>query len=123
MTESQRFLATMRYQPRDRSPICDFSFWDETLPIWHEQGLPTSVNLENSDDFFGMDTLSHRTGVIPGLCPAFDEKVIEDRGNHEVLQQDDGVWVLRKKFMGSIPQHLRHLLVDRESWKSTTNGV
>ena len=49
MTESERFLATMRYQPRDRSPICDFSFWDETLPIWHEQGLPRTLESVERD--------------------------------------------------------------------------
>jgi uroporphyrinogen decarboxylase len=118
MTERQRFHATMHYGPRDRSPICDFSFWDETLPVWHKQGLPEWVHLENSDDFFGMDTFSHLTGVTPGLYPLFEEKVIEERGDYQVLQQPDGVWVLKRKSMSSIPQHLRHLLVDRESWEA-----
>ncbi|MFC2085689.1 uroporphyrinogen decarboxylase family protein [Bacteroidota bacterium] len=117
MTERERFHATMSYGPRDRSPICDFSFWDETLPEWHKQGLPASVNLENSDDFFGMDTFSHLTGVHPGLSPEFEVKVIEDRGDNEVIQQEDGVWVIKRKTMSSIPQHLRHLLVDRTSWE------
>jgi uroporphyrinogen decarboxylase len=117
MNERERFLATMTYRPRDRSPICDFSFWDETLPTWHEQGLPEWVNLDNSDDFFGMDTLTHLTGVLPGLAPEFEVKVIEDRGDYEVLQQEDGVHVLKRKAMSSIPQHLRNLLTDRESWE------
>ena len=117
MTERERFTATMSYGPRDRSPICDFSFWDETLPVWHKEGLPSWVNLENSDDFFGMDTLSHRSGVLPGLAPEFERRVIEDRGDHELFQQEDGVWVLRRKTMGSIPRHVRHLLVDRPSWE------
>ena len=54
----------MHYQSRDRSPIMDFNFWDETLPIWHEQGLPTWVNRLNSDAFFGMDCSIE---VWPGL--------------------------------------------------------
>lgn len=33
MNERQRFDATMHYGPRDRAPICDFSFWDETLEV------------------------------------------------------------------------------------------
>jgi hypothetical protein len=119
MNTRQRFQATMHYQPRDRSPICDFNFWDETLPTWHEQGLPTYVNRRNSDDFFGMDVLIEGggAGVSVGLSPAFEYKVLEDRGDHEIVQQEDGVRVLRKKFMGSIPQHQGHLLVDRESWR------
>ena len=124
VNERQRFYATMHYQPRDRAPICDFSFWDETLPTWHAQGLPEWVNRETSDAYFGMDRLwgaETETGVAIDLAPAFEYRVLEDRGDHEVVQQVDGVRVLRKKFMGSIPQHLGHLLVDRASWDSITN--
>jgi len=52
-----------------------------------------------------------------GLVPAFEEKVLEDRGDKEVVQQDDGVRVLRYKSMTSIPLPMDHLLVDRESWR------
>ena len=34
MNERQRFDATMHYRPRHRAPICDFSFWDETLELY-----------------------------------------------------------------------------------------
>ena len=121
MNDRQRFYATMHYQPRDRSPLCDFGFWDETLVLWREQGLPAHVNASNADVFFGMDfgldRIGGASGINVGLVPPFEEKVLEDRGDHEVVQQGDGVRVLRKKFMGSIPQHLGHLLVDRDSWR------
>jgi uroporphyrinogen decarboxylase len=123
LNDRERFYATMHYQPRDRAPICDFGYWDETLIVWHDQGLPRHVSAEGDrffHDFFGMDFQIRRAGslvgVEVGLAPPFEERVIEDRGDHEVVQQEDGVRVLRKKFMGSIPQHLGHLLVDRDSW-------
>lgn len=110
----------MHYQPRDRSPIMDFSFWDETIVLWHTQGLPEDVNRSNSDDFFGMDVGLDRAtkavGVGMKLVPRFAEKVLEDRGEHEVFQDKDGVRVLRRKFMSSIPKPLHHLLSDRDSW-------
>ncbi|MCC7207858.1 MAG: hypothetical protein IT323_11160 [Anaerolineae bacterium] len=117
MNERERFQAVMHYQPRDRGIIADFGFWDETLPVWHAQGLPAWVNAGNSDAFFGMDRYERGIGVNVDLCPVFDYRVLEDRGDHEVVQQTDGVRVLRKKFMGSIPQHQGHLLVDRDSWR------
>jgi uroporphyrinogen decarboxylase len=43
--------------------------------------------------------------------------VIEDRGDHEVFQQSDGVQVLRRKLMSSIPERQGYILVDRESWR------
>jgi hypothetical protein len=114
----------MHYQPRDRSPICDFGYWDETLVIWHGQGLPRHVvNTDHNffHEFFGMDFPIRRaasaTGVEVGLMPPFEEMVLDDHGDHEIVQQEDGVRVLRKKFMGSIPKHLGHLLVDRDSWR------
>jgi uroporphyrinogen decarboxylase len=122
MTDRQRFLATMHYQPRDRSPICDFGFWPETIDAWHAQGLPAWVTHGNYSSsqtgrFFGMDGYTGGPALNVGLCPGFESKVIEDRGDHELVQQGDGVIVLRKKHMGSIPHHHAHLLVDRASWQ------
>lgn len=46
MNNRTRFSATMHYQARDWTPITDFGFWTETLPIWHKQGLPKSVQFK-----------------------------------------------------------------------------
>jgi hypothetical protein len=121
MNNRERFAATMHYQPRDRAVIADFNFWDETLVIWRDQGLPESVDRYNSHVFFGMDfSIDHIfcRGVSDNLAPAFPEVVIEDQGETEIVQQNDGVKVLRRKFMASIPQHVGHLLVDRDSWNT-----
>jgi hypothetical protein len=121
MNERQRFGATMHYQARDRSPICDFGFWDETLVTWQQQGLPLAITASNSDDYFGMDAgidrMASSTGMNVDLLPEFEQRVLEDHGDHEIFQQKDGVRVQRKKFMGSIPHPISHRLVDRESWK------
>lgn len=121
MNDRQRFIATMHYRPRDRAPICDFGFWNETIPEWHKQGLPESVQWptkdgQSTDAYFGMDSYGGGPSPNNGLFPWFESKVVEDRGDHELFQQGDGVIVLRKKYMGSIPEHHAHLLVDRESW-------
>ena len=87
MTDRERFLATMRYQNRDRIPISDLSFWEETLVIWQEQGLPEWVNRSNTQRAFGMDDYERRTGITPELCPVFPYEILEDRGENEVVQQ------------------------------------
>jgi len=123
MNNRERFIATMHYQPRDRAPLFDFNFWDETIPEWKKQGLPGWVTQQNAAEFFGLDISlaggdGHwNTRCDVGLFPAFDDRILEDRGDHELMQQGDGVRVLRKKFMGSIPQHESHLLVDQASWE------
>ena len=126
LNNRNRFLATMHYQPRDRAPITDFGFWEETIPLWHHQGLPRTIHFryDNSNhiDYFGMDFgidgLSHSAELRVGLAPAFRKRILEDRGDHELIQQADGVRVLRRKTMGSIPQHQGHLLTDRASWET-----
>jgi hypothetical protein len=135
MNDRQRFWATMHYQPRDRAPLSDFGFWDETLTAWYEQGLPRQITPESSAAYFGMEGLeqyllnapdnafspgtvqARGEGIATGLVPGFEERVLEDRGDHEVAHQADGVRVLRRKAMGSIPQHLAHALADRDSWR------
>ena len=138
MNDRERFTATMHYQPRDRAPIMDFSFWDETLPAWKSQGLPEETTLQNADYVFGMDGFERfwasfsssaaysentkRSSLVGGginvcLCPPFDKIVLEDRGDQELIQQADGVRVLEQKGASSVPAHEHHLLIDRESWK------
>jgi uroporphyrinogen decarboxylase len=123
MNNRERFYATMHYQPRDRSPIADFGFWEETIVIWHDQGLPEHIYFQGSDnntvEFFGMDfgIDSIGTGVESGLFPSFEEKIIEDYGNRIVMQQSDGVIVERDRFMSSIPKPVAHTLTDRASWQ------
>lgn len=125
MNNRERFHATMHYRPRDRMPITDFGFWEETMTVWHGEGLPHSIvftyKKTNHVPYFGMDfgldVVARATEIKPGLSPAFRLKVVEDLGDHEVRQQVDGVRVLRRKFMSSIPQPQSHLLTDRDSWR------
>jgi uroporphyrinogen decarboxylase len=124
MNRKQRFQATMHYQPRDRSPIADFGFWDETIITWHDQGLPKDIYFfggnNNTVEFFGMDfgIDGIGTGVENGLLPTFEEIILEEHGNRIVLQQSDGVIVERDRFMSSIPHPIAHSLVDRDSWQA-----
>ena len=115
MNARERFAAVMHYAPRDRSPIMDFGFWDETLPLWQEQGYPAGAD---PDQVFGMDPQWFTCGCILGLWPEFPELLLKDQGATEIVQQKDGVIVERGKFLGSIPRHLRHTLVDRASWET-----
>ncbi len=111
----------MRYQPRDRGAICNFGYWDETIARWHSEGLPKEVGWGagqcRPDECFGLDRYAGGHWGKMGLLPPFECKVIEDRGDHEVSQDADGVTVLRQKIGGSIPIRLGHTLTDRASWE------
>ena len=91
------------------------------MVAWYEQGLPPAIEPgtagEQASEHFGMDPWPIDAGIHVGLHPPFETRVIEDRGDHEIVQQADGVRVLRRKFASSIPMHQAHLLVDRNSWQ------
>jgi uroporphyrinogen decarboxylase len=104
--------------------LCDFGFWEETMEEWHKEGLPDWVKGGHDSGpnsltvkYFGMDVYAGGGALPVGLMPGFEYKVLEDQGDHEIVQQSDGVRVLRKKYMGSIPHHVGHLLTDRASWE------
>ena len=124
MNDRQRFLATMHYQPRDRAPLYDFNFWDETVPAWHGQGLPTHFDRKNVREYFGLDSSlgggepeDWGTGTNYELCPGFKETVLDDSGDVYTMIQSDGVIVRRQRSSVSIPMHVGHTLVDRSSWR------
>jgi uroporphyrinogen decarboxylase len=124
MNDRQRFVATMHYQQRDRIPLYDFNFWDETIPLWYEQGLPRQFTQRNIREFLGLDSSlgggeaeDWHTGVAGDLRPGFEAKILEDYGDEFVEMQGDGVVVKRQRSSRSIPMHLRHTLVDRQSWR------
>ena len=117
MNARERFRNTMHFKPVDRCPIRDFGFWDETLLVWKKYGLPEFVvNGPPADEFFGMDP-QHTCAGLTDLCPFFEEELLEDRGDSEIVRDLDGVVVERGKIMSAIPAHLDHLLKDRESWE------
>jgi uroporphyrinogen decarboxylase len=124
MNDRQRFIATMHYQPRDRCPLYDFNFWDETVPEWKNQGLPEKYSNASVREYFGLDSSlgggepdDWLTGVRPTLFPTFDSKVLEDFGDEYTELQNDGVIVKKQRSSVSIPMHVGHTLVDRQSWR------
>ncbi|MHC4718305.1 MAG: hypothetical protein ACYS5V_15140, partial [Planctomycetota bacterium] len=86
MDDRERFQAIMHYQPFDRGIIQDFSYWDETIMAWHGYGLPAEVDRNNSEEFFGFDPLWDGAGAEVLLCPSFEQKVLEDDGEFQILQ-------------------------------------
>jgi hypothetical protein len=114
MNDHQRFRAQMHYEPVDRCPIWDFGFWDETLDLWREQGMPADAH---PDEYFGMDAQWRSIPIAMRLLPAFEEQLIEDRGETEVVRDGEGVVVHRRKWMQTIPHYLDWTLRDRASWQ------
>jgi uroporphyrinogen decarboxylase len=116
MNDRERFNAIMHYQPFDRCVIQDFQYWEETLMVWHEYGLPKDVGWNQCPDFFGFDRMWDGISANMLLEPHFESKVLSDDGKFRILQEGDGTIIRKQTVAGSIPEHLDHTLKDRASW-------
>jgi len=97
----------------------EFGFY--CLERWKEQGMPQDV--PHAELFDYDPPAKHSLGQL-GWCeaafaPAFDEKALEDRGEHEVVQDSVGRAVLcfKGRRSGFMPAYLDHPVKDRKTWE------
>jgi hypothetical protein len=97
----------------------EFGLW-MCMDRWYEQGLPRDANL---DEFFSYDPAGHFPLDGLGWCeaafdPPFEEKILEDRGDHELVQDFAGRKVLffKGRRQGFMPEYVDHPVKDRASW-------
>jgi len=120
MTTRERFNEVMHWQETDRVPNMDFGYWDETITVWHKQGLPAYV--KTNQDVEGYLHLEG-TEIIPslpvvnGLYPPFEYKVLEDKGQKRIVQNAEGNICEILKDGSSIPRYIRHALQTRKDWQ------
>jgi len=123
MTPRERLLATFRHEPVDRLPDYEFGAWDQTLARWHGEGLPDEYRgvSDAIDRYFRTDGLDRfvDAGVGVDMYPRFEAKVLEEKGDHLIVQEEDGAIaeMLRPELGASIPKYLRHALETRADWE------
>ena len=129
MNNRDRALAVLHYQQYDHLPIVHFGFWDETLLKWHKEGHLTGEEAFGWKDGNEFDlSISKKLGFdfnwgitfdpIRGLFPEFEPRIIEETPDGFYKEMNnEGVTVLKKKGVVSIPAETDHLLKDRKSWE------
>ncbi|MDP6522736.1 MAG: uroporphyrinogen decarboxylase family protein [Kiritimatiellia bacterium] len=96
----------------------EFGFY--CLERWAEQGMPQDVPRDELFEY------SSRGGVSLGglgwceaaFSPAFEERVLEDRGEHELVQDFAGRHVLcfKGRRSGFMPEYVDHPVKDMKTW-------
>lgn len=97
-----------------------FGLW-MCLDTWHENGLDKNTDL---DELFMFDKPGYHELAQLGWCegafdPVFEEALIEDRGDHEVVQDFAGRHVLyfKGKRQGFMPEYIDHPVKDMKTWE------
>lgn len=116
---ARRLRDTYARVPGARLVRREFGFY--CLERWFEQGLPRDADLaaEFSYDPPGGIGLGQLGWCEAAFVPAFEDKVIEDRGDHEVVQDYAGRHVLffKGRRNGFMPEYLDHPVKDLRTWE------
>jgi len=91
MTERERFLEAILFGKPDRVPLSPGGPRESTLEVWHRQGLPEGRNYyEVLMEILGIEWEPPRERVSLGvsfrMIPQFEEKVLEHRDGHYIVQ-------------------------------------
>lgn len=119
MTLKERFRRVMHFQPVDKVPNFEFGYWAETLPAWHEQGLPIEINDEaKAYAYFGIENwrgVPVNTGMTAGLGRA---RILESNDEYEIGLDDIGTkYQINKVGHKSIPHYIEFPIKTREDFK------
>lgn len=100
----------------------EFGFMEGTLELWHEQGMPNVKPGEFAPFGFergGSWGLGQLGWCEAALVPAFETKVLEDRGEYELVQDHAGRAVLcfKGRRQGFMPEYVDHPVKDQRSWE------
>lgn len=140
-TNRECISAMLHYEDFDRVPVMHFGFWDETLEKWVKEGHLTQEEVQKATSYGSNQAdgneyelaIARKLGfddnifVYTGqkgnwydmpLYPPFEEKTIECFPDGSLAQLDtDGVIVLKKEGIKSIPSEIDHTVKNRESWE------
>lgn len=118
MTHRKRWLKTFRFAEVDHVPDEEFGCWKDTFWRWHNEGLPRQIDDNDVFDRYFRFAPNAGVPVSIGLMPAFEEKVLEERGDHQVIQDGNGVKCLvHKDGTSSIPRFLDWSLKTPDDWE------
>jgi hypothetical protein len=109
------------YEMVPGAPLFRKEFGYYCLDEWKAQGMPQDLPLS---ELFAFDANArHNLGQL-GWCeaafvPGFEDKVIEARGDHEVVQDCAGRHVLffRGRRSGFMPEYIDHPVKSLDTWK------
>jgi len=116
---ARRLRDTYAMVPGIRLVRREFGFY--SLERWKRDGMPQDVPLAGLFDYDapGFHPLGQLGWCEAAFVPAFETKVVEDRGAHEVVQDYAGRHVLYFKGRrdGFMPEYLEHPVRDRRTWE------
>ena len=102
-------------------PLYRQEFGYYCLEEWKRQGMPEDVPLGELFDYDppGKHSLGQLGWCEAAFIPAFEERIVEERGDHEVIQDHAGrhLLVFKGRRSGFMPDYIDHPVKDRRTWE------
>jgi uroporphyrinogen-III decarboxylase len=120
MTTRERFNRVFHWGKPDRVPNMEFGYWDKTIEVWHEQGLPAYLKTnEDVERYLALEGVSilPEIPVKNGLFPPFEEKILEVKGERRIIQNKEGNICQVLESDASIPHYLKYLIETKKDWE------
>jgi len=113
MTTRELWRNIMHYGEFDRMPVTHWRGWDETRERWIDEGMPPDVD---EHEYFDAVPSWAGVGVDLGLCPPFEEEVLEETDEYRIFR--DGAGVVQKdwKHKSCIPNYVDFTLKEAKDW-------
>lgn len=107
----ERMQLTLNHQEADRIPRTD-SFWPETIPLWHQQGLDPGDDVADLFDFdiAGAGWVSHE--AQPGFLAT-----VEETEQWWTRRDGNGASLRYWKHKSGTPEHVDFGVTTREQWQ------
>ncbi len=118
LSPRERFRRCMHFQSLDRIPHMEFGYWKECFAKWHSRGLPNHLNdHESVERFFGCERF-FELPVVLDLIPPFEPEVLEERGETQVVRDEQGVIAeVYTNGTSTIPHYFDFPVKDRKTWE------
>jgi uroporphyrinogen decarboxylase len=92
LTNRERFIRVMEYQPVDRVPHWEVGVWGQTIDRWHAEGLDRDQlgwDWFTGEDALGFDPREY-IPVNYGMVPCFEPEVLEETERYVVGRNAGG---------------------------------
>lgn len=133
MTFRENVMAILHYEKFGHFPVVSFGYWEETLDKWAKEGYITKEEADGyrveGDNSPADQSVMKRLGfdfnwnscleTKNQLFPRFEKKLLEEKPDGgRVMRDEQGLIVLEKPGIISIPSEIGTSLTDRDAWEN-----
>ncbi|MDR0877504.1 MAG: uroporphyrinogen decarboxylase family protein [Treponema sp.] len=113
------------YAMKPDAPVYQKEFGFYSMDRWKAEGhLSAKVSNKELSELFGFDppgkfSIGNLGWCEAGFCPIFEDKVLEDQGEYELVQDFAGrsVKCFKNRRSGFMPEYVDHPVKDIKSWE------